>query len=389
MVKRKLLFLAPVLFLFLLIALPLALAENNLNDLTEDDCIYYFHGDGCIDCPETEEYLQQLEEKYPELQIERFEIYFNKENYNELQDFYTSYRIPEASQKLPAAFILGTYFIGKDSITALLEDRILDNEYAECPSPNDLVVGVIGEGSSKNVLETLTFFRVSGSALAQVYSPVMIALMLILIFVLMAIPDHEQMFKKGFVFIIGTYLAYLLFSLGFFSSLISPQIGSIFFKVVGILAIVVSLAIIKNFFGTLRVLFDQTPEKLAQKARKTWQGFLSYPGVFLIGFLTTLFTFSLVNSTMFVLRDLYIKEIERVAVVPLICYYILLLVIRLIVLVAGLYAIRRQLHNRYVEKHREGMNDIKYEAWRKHIIKVTNLVLSVIVLILGIVLLFV
>ncbi len=363
----------------LLLALPPASAQ--------DDCIYYFYGDGCQDCLIVEGYLQGLEEKYPELAVERFEVYFDKGNLASLDDFYASYRVPPASQELPAVFIIGTYFIGKSSIIPLLEDRILDNEFIECPSPSDIAVGIVGEGSSKSVLKMLTFSLVSRSALAQSVSPAMVAVLIIFLFVLMALPDNGQMFKKGFIFILGVFLADFLFGLGSFSFITPPSIGLVFYKVIGILAVVVSLVAIKNFFGTLKVLFDKTPEKLVVKARKAWQGFLSYPSVLAIGFLAGVFTLGLSERTFMILRDLYMREIERVAIVPLIIFYILILIILLMVIVAALYLIRKKLHDN-IDQRREAMNDRQVEAWKRHTLRVISLILSVIVLLLGMVLLF-
>ena len=42
--------------------------------------VYFFWGEGCPHCAKEKIFLEKLKEKYPEVKIEMFEIYYNKEN---------------------------------------------------------------------------------------------------------------------------------------------------------------------------------------------------------------------------------------------------------------------------------------------------------------------
>ena len=57
----------------------------------ENDCIYYFYGEGCEECKIVDDHLTKLEEKYPALQLERYEVYFHKDNSRLLKRYFVSY----------------------------------------------------------------------------------------------------------------------------------------------------------------------------------------------------------------------------------------------------------------------------------------------------------
>src|SRR3989338_1049525 len=75
----------------------------------EPDCLYYFSGEveGCPDCEPALNYLDQLVEKYPELNLQPFNVYTNLSYFDLLQDYFTVYEVPEPSQGLPVVFKIG------------------------------------------------------------------------------------------------------------------------------------------------------------------------------------------------------------------------------------------------------------------------------------------
>ena len=121
--------------IFLLIFCSLVVAEN------ENDCLYFFYGSGCEGCDEVEEMILRLDTKYEDLQIEKFEVYHKRSNYQKLQDYFLAYDVPKSSQGIPVVFMTGTYFVGVASMNSLLEERILNNEDSACPSLQENVIG--------------------------------------------------------------------------------------------------------------------------------------------------------------------------------------------------------------------------------------------------------
>jgi len=62
-----------ILILIILLAINTVSAVNEVN-------VYFFYGQGCPHCAHEEVFLDELELKYPTLNIERYEVYQNDEN---------------------------------------------------------------------------------------------------------------------------------------------------------------------------------------------------------------------------------------------------------------------------------------------------------------------
>lgn len=354
----------------------------------EDDCVYYFYGNDCEDCLQVNQHLQELEEKHPQLQIKKFEVYYEKDNYDLLQSYLDAYKIPEKNQGIPAIFMPRSYFIGKGPINELLEERIKDNKANSCPSLEEKeVIGIVGKSSSKSVLSKLTFSIVTGSALASSFSLGALALLLILLIILASIKDSEEMLKKGLFFIAGVYLAYLLFGLGLFTWLEFSGIGPFFSKLVGILAIITALALVKNFFVSWGVTFKNVSKSFKAKLKILFKVSFSSFGVLVIGFVAGLFSFTKFNKTFLLLRHLFVENFVREIAVPILLYYLIVFVLLMAVVVVVVYLLREKWSKLAQQKYPE--HEKKAEMWKNHYLRVLNFVIYIILLVLGLVVLFV
>lgn len=351
----------------------------------ENDCIYYFYGQECSGCTAANAHIEELQTQYPGLQIEKFEVYYNPAHLKTLQEYFTAYRIAEEDQAVPAVFVSGSYFVGIQPIMDLLEQRIEDNANEACPTPrNQGVLGVVGEGAPKNVLKTLTFTKVTGSAFANSFSISAFALLAVLFLLLITLKDKDEMMKKGFVFIAGVYVSYLLFGMGLFSWFARTPISSLVLKVLGLIVIIMALTQVKDFLDTLKPLLRKIH---AQRwLQKTTDIILSSPGVFALGFIVALFTFHLANDTLLMMRTLYTLDIGRVTVLPLIMYHLFLTILRPAFFILLVYFIRQKL---YLQAEKKAPHDpLNIQKWYWHYIKVFNFILAIIVILFGVGLLF-
>lgn len=355
----------------LLLAFPILAAEN--------DCLYYFYGDeGCDDCTEVDNYLTQLQGRHPSLKIERLEVYFNRDNLAQLQKFYDAYSVPLASQQVPLVIISGSYFVGKQSITELLEDRILDNDNADCPTPEGATVGLTGLGSSKNVLQTLTLPKITAAALSSSITFFTIILVIILFLLSAGIYDIKDWKLKSIIFLGGIVLVYFLFGLGLFSWFASEFRNHTFAKIISIIAIVLSIIIIKDFVKKKSV---PTPLKIVQI-----QEFLVHPvSIFVIAVIGSLFTLAGSSTMLTVLRTLFKNSIGRETVVPLLVYYVFIFVLPLVLVCVILYYVRRRLHEEAKKQAMDNRN--KEEVWKKHYFNVLHFVLAIVTIVISLVLL--
>lgn len=351
----------------------------------ENDCIYYFYGEDCQGCEQVDAHLNSLQTQYPSLQIQKFEVYYHPDNLKTMQDYFTAYKIAEEKQVVPSVFVAGSYFVGTQPILDLLEQRIGDNTAVACPTLTDKgVVGIVGEGAPQNVLKTLTFMKVTGSAFANSFSIAAFAILSVLFLLIITLKDKDEMMKKGFIFILGVYLSYFLFSIGLFSWFATAPLSILILKILGLIVIIIALTQVKDFLDTLKPLLRKIhAQRWLQKMNDV---LLSSPGVFVLGFIVTLFTFHLVNDTLLVMRHLYVLNIGRITVVPLLLYHLFLIMLRPAFLILLVYFIRQKL---YLQAEKKAPHDpLNIQKWYWHYIKVFNFILAVIVILFGLGLLF-
>ncbi|MEK6899950.1 MAG: hypothetical protein AABX05_02385, partial [Nanoarchaeota archaeon] len=197
----------------ILLAIPVTAAETAA---VESDCVYYFFGKECKDCTAVDTAVYSLEHKYEHLQIEKYEVYHNFQNFELLQQYYDAYGIEKNSRSIPVVFMKNTYLIGSKAITSLLEESIKDNDDPNCPplTAAQGTVGISGQGESPNILSTLTFSLITGDALSNMFAPGVLALLLIFLAILPITKTKEDLIKVSVYFMAGIYIAYVLFGLG-------------------------------------------------------------------------------------------------------------------------------------------------------------------------------
>ena len=72
--------------------------------------VYYFWGDGCPVCAQQKVFLEWLEERYPEVRVHAFEVYFETINRVLLQAFSDAF--DQAVVGVPVTFIADQGWIG-------------------------------------------------------------------------------------------------------------------------------------------------------------------------------------------------------------------------------------------------------------------------------------
>ncbi len=376
-----------ILLLSLFLVIPVQAEETA--DAAPSGCLYYFYGKDCPDCPDTNAYIDQMAKRYPGLNIQQFEVYYHKENHQMLQDYFTVYGVPERSQGLPAIFTSKGYFVGSNSLRSLLEQHIRDNPVSACPVlEQNEIIGIVGEGSPNNVLDTLTFATVTGAAYRDNFRIGGLTLVLILLGLMVVIKNDAKMLQRGFLFVLAVYAALFFFGIGYFSWLASQEgLSGFFHKAVGFVGIVFGLIKMKNFFDSHVKMMMPTMSpawKIWLKKGAKW--FLSPLGIVILGFMATLFVFPGVSSVFLSIRVLFADQEVRWVVLPLLLYYTFVFALRLIAIVLLLYFVREKLEKMAQEKGFS--SDSKLELWRKHYWKVYQFVVCAAMLLIGFILLF-
>ncbi len=351
---------------------------------TAESCVYYFYGEDCPTCPAVSAYLRVLEKNTPDLTVQRFEVYYDKQNAEMLKEYFKVNDVPASSQGLPAVFMPNGYFIGQRSIQTLLSERLKDNDNPFCPTlEKGAVIGLAGDKSPQTVLDTLTFSVVGSAALSSSVSAGMIALLILLLLLIVSIKDRETMLVKGLLFILVIILTYGIFAfgkLGWFAAY-----GEFFPKMIGILAIILGIGLMKSFFGTWKVILRNIPQKPVMLTKELLKFYSHTVFIIILAIITAVWTFFGADRQFLIMRILFADYMTRWSVFPTLVYYLVLLVLPLILVVLAAYFIRKRVETNIDHKYRDLPKEI--EKWKKHILTLFNFGVSIIILVLGIIVL--
>ena len=137
--------------LFLPPKISLSIQENRV-------CLYFFYGVGCPECAKVESKISQLQQKYSQLDVYRFEIYGNRSNLQLLNRLYDKYEVPQEQRKIPAVFTSDSYLTGDKQILGELEEVVV--ALLETGSPLSeglhLYSGEVGLAISSSIGQTNT-----------------------------------------------------------------------------------------------------------------------------------------------------------------------------------------------------------------------------------------
>ena len=205
--------------------------------LTNDKVtLYFFHGDGCPHCAEEEVFLESIEEKYPDLNIVKYEVWYNDENAELLSQVEEAFSITRSG--VPTNVIGSTVISGYSEAVGSKITRAI--EYYQSHDYVD-VVSQIQSGSFEKIPEDqfgkeeektdeeLTvdvplagkfnlkkFSLVSAAALIGLidgFNPCAMWILLFLISVLIGMKDRKRMWILGLTFLLTSALVYLFIML--------------------------------------------------------------------------------------------------------------------------------------------------------------------------------
>ncbi len=347
------------------------------------DCLYYFYGKDCTGCQTSNQYIQELRTKYPQLDIKSYEVYHNEQNKALFKSYLTSYNIVPDAQGIPAVITRSSYFIGQKSISTFLEKYIKDNEESSCPTlePTNMV-GLLGDKNPTDVMQTLPTNLLRSNAFKDSFRPIMFTLIIILALLIITIHNYKKTILGSILFIIASYTALLLYSTNNLSGF-SAQHG--FIIMISIIGIIVALAKIIIFFLFNNDPFANLERSDRLKLEKT-KAILSHPAwFFLFGYVATLFTFLNLNKNIELLRTLHLEGTLTSVVTPKIIMYCIILIIPLAIVAIIMNTIKMKLEQR---SKSAAHSDQHLGQWKLHNHRVFNVVISILVIALSLLLIY-
>ncbi|MEK9158467.1 MAG: hypothetical protein AAB673_00500 [Patescibacteria group bacterium] len=264
MMKKILILLSVFLFLALVHHASAQRAENQA-------VLYLFWGDGCPHCAAEEAFLEKIQPQYPQLEIKKFEVWYNRQNQKLMAKVLKE--LGQNNAGVPLTVIGGETLVGylnDEQSGAWIEKRIqtclsqdcsdpiaslLQKESPPKPAaaktadwskvPEKLKLPIFGEIQLKNV--SLPFLTLA-IGLLDGFNPCAMWTLVFLITLLLGMKNRKRMWLFGSVFIIASGLVYFIFMAAWLNLILF--IGFIVWVriIIGLVALGSGIYNIKEFF---------------------------------------------------------------------------------------------------------------------------------------------
>lgn len=259
--------------------------------------LYLFYGDGCGHCASEKEFLDSIDDKYPNLEIIKYEVWYNDENSKLLDEVEEKLHIKRSG--VPTTIIGEEVMVGFNYATGSKIERAinyyLENEYVdvveqikngtyvekveeektdfekeeeETDKENTIKIPIIGDVNLKNV-SLMTAAVIIG--LIDGFNPCAMWVLLFLISVLIGMKDKKRMWSLGITFLVVSALIYMLIMLSWISIAVKMTTVIWIRNLIAILALIGAFINIRNYFKShdgCNVVDDKKRKKIFKKIRK-------------------------------------------------------------------------------------------------------------------------
>jgi len=339
-----------------------AAEQEGNNEVT----LFMFYGQGCPHCGKIELFLNDLEEKYPTLKVERYEVYGNQENRELFENISKAYDTKVVG--VPAVFIDNKVVFGfSNSIGDSIENEVKRCVNGTCCSPMDKLEELQCTGG---IIEKLTIPAVVSAAAVDAINPCAFAVLIILITTILSTKSRKKALFAGLAFSLSIYIAYFLMGVGLFSAIQAAGLSHVFYAVVAVLAIFVGLFNLKDYLWYGKWFIMEVPRSWRPKMKALIKGVTSVPGAFFMGFVVSLFLLPCTSGPYIVILGLLANTATKNHAFMLLLLYNFIFIIPMIGITLLIYF---------------GIATTeKAEEWRAGKLKTLHLIAGIIILLLGI-----
>jgi thiol-disulfide isomerase/thioredoxin len=243
--------------------------------------LYFFWGYGCPHCEEEKVFLEKLQNKYPQLVIKSYEVWRNKGNalfFSQMAEAYGT-----KATAVPMTFIGNFEPIAgysNDKVTGKkIEERIKYCIEHECINPLSVLEKPVKKGLHEEESETITlpiFGKLDTSKMAlpvltlilaglDSFNPCAFFVLFLLLSILVYARSRKRMLLIGGTFVFFSGFIYFLFMSAWLNLFLYTGQLKIITKIAGLIALVIAMINIKDFFLFKKGLSLSVPEKAKPK----------------------------------------------------------------------------------------------------------------------------
>ncbi|MBN1325705.1 cytochrome c biogenesis protein [Candidatus Falkowbacteria bacterium] len=283
--------------------------------------LHMFYGQGCPHCGSLKLFLDSIKDKYSSLIIHEHEVYQNQQERELFERMSKDFNAP--IEGVPTVFIDDRIFVGfsnaigvsmENQIKRCLEINCSDPEYKRATSETTQLVGESSPSTDpekKEIMQSLTIPIVIFAAAVDAINPCAFAVLIILMTAALAITDKKRALKFGLAFSASIYISYFLMGCGLFSALQVSGISHTFYSIVTILAVIVGLLNIKDYFWYGKGFLMEVPLSWRPTMKKILNSATTPFGAFIAGLAVSLFELPCTGGPYIVILGLLAREVTR------------------------------------------------------------------------------
>jgi len=247
---------------------------------------------GCPHCANVEEHIDDND--YMDVfKIEFKELSTSQVYAKEFTDAGERFGIPLEKLGVPLLVVGDKYFMGDTPIIEYLDKKYeLKKLEEESQKPGQNGTDTSGQGQIGGETKTktsLTIPMLIGAALADAVNPCEFAVLIILLSSILANGSKKKALLSGFAFSLAIFLSYLAMGVGLYSALATAKFSLTFMRVIGVLAIVLGLFNLKDFFFYGKGFLMEVPLGWRPKMKAILRSVTGPFGAFVIGVIISLF----------------------------------------------------------------------------------------------------
>lgn len=280
---------------------PPAAAQGNNENVKLN--IYYFWGDGCPHCAAQKPFLEELAQRYPEIALHSYEVWYVEENRGIFFNMAGKFGFEPGG--VPATFLGDTYWVGfNDQVKAEIERAVQTCLQTVCPDagagvqgiPTDILVTDTGESNGltpagpeeRRAILTLPFigdidlnqhsllFSTAIIAFVDGFNPCSLWVLSILLAMVIHSGSRKKMLAVGLTFLVVTSAIYGLFIAGLFKVFTVIDFMGWIRVLVAFIALSFAAINIKDYFwykdGISLTIADKHKPKIYRDFREVLKG---------------------------------------------------------------------------------------------------------------------
>ena len=355
---KKYIFLLLVALVFL-IAVIGAVRNIERTDTVVQDSLsgnHLFYGNGCAHCAKVSKYFQEngIIEKYD---IEEKNISGNTKYASEFTKICEDNGFSLDDRGIPMLYFEGQCLMGDQPIINFFENGEVQNP---------------GNNNSQKNQTAVTIPIVISGALVDAINPCEFAVLILLLTTILATGDRKKSLKAGLAFSTSMFISYYLMGLGLYGVVATTGLSTTFMKIIGVLAIIVGIFNLKDYFWYGKGFIMEVPMSWRPKLKKIIGSITSPIGAFFTGFLVSLFLLPCTSGPYIVVMGMLGNTVTFHTALWMLLLYNLIFISPMILITLGVY---------------KGLDPKKLEKVRKGKLKLLHLIAGLIMLGMGIVIL--